>query len=127
MASGPSIDEFDVTVFKGRLTDATLRTETDPMDPARNGQVVNYAGWETKADIIQTRIKQPLPISNGFALKENYRALMGSVVQVVDSIGQVWPTVIVMKVVVDVSYTVDGYIQVDAEWTLLPDVNVPNG
>lgn len=124
-----SIAGFTVTVWKGRLRRATVRTSTLEGEPGVRGVAVAIGEWTTAVDEIETQLDGGATYAAARTIAEAYRNLMApanNVVTVVDQFGETWPAVTVLSVVAEPSYNLaTGQWRVVAFWRLLPSVALP--
>lgn len=122
------IGAFTVIVFDGMLQPARQKIAVLESAPGVDGVAVVASGWSNEPQGVRTVAE--LTSSSAAALLWNqYRALSGQVITVIDQFAVTWPNVTVLRVgpnrVAAVGYS--SLWRLEAQWVLLPDTTRPPG
>ncbi len=122
------IGSFTVVVFDGMLQPAHQKIAILESAPGVDGVAVVTGGWTNEAQPVRT-VTEVTSAANAAILWNQYRALHGQVINVLDQFGITWPNVTVLRVgpsrIASAGY---GSIwRLEAQWLLLPDTTKPPG
>ncbi len=123
------IGSYTVTVFDpemGTLQPAMQKTAVLESAAGVDDVGVVAGGWSNRPQAVRT-VTQVATSSAAATLWNNYRALSGTVVSVLDQFGFTWPNVTVFRVgparIADVGY--GGLYRLEVQWVLLPQTTRP--
>jgi hypothetical protein len=122
-----TIGAYTVLIFDGRLRPAVQKIAVIESAPGVDGVAVIKGGWTNSTQAVRT-VTEASSASAAALLLQQYRAMHGLVVTVVDQFGFTWPNVTVIGVTgVIAAKGVSGVYRVEMQWSLLPDTTRPPG
>lgn len=120
----PSIGNFQVLAFRGRLFPAVPAIDVEDAAPGVDGHVASIGAWRAPISDIITTVDLPT-----FALVvqavNGYRNIVGTSVTVVDQFDTTWSAVFVQTVQSEYSKIVTGSYRLTATWRLVPQSSIP--
>ena len=121
----PTIGGFSVTVWQGWLHPATRKIAVLDTAFGVDGNAVARGGYHNDVHEVRT-IVEGASVAAVAQLYNQYRALEGTTVTVVDQFGITWPSVVVIRVTAEIAAV--GYnsrFRLTASWRLLPVTTRP--
>jgi hypothetical protein len=118
----PTIGSYFVSAWpRGRLETSHLEIAALDPWPGVNGLAFVRGAYQTNPSECETAVDVSPNRGDAELLETNYKALIGMTVQVIDSVGKIWPTVFVRRVQTAIEWnSVTNRWRLRAVWFLHP-------